>query len=501
MRKFIILSLFGLTIITFSSSANAQTLEFRASGLLDMITFLERNTVPGAYGNAIYSSFSPPFKPPGWGVAYSGAWNKTNSWVESRGLLKFEAIMDKEVTGTIYFEMDSTRWGEEDGTRNKLGYWGTDRAGVEVKNLFITFRVPAIPIPVTVQAGLLPLAFRPAMVVYNDGAGVSATVNVDPATIKLVWFKAVEGEDFASDDVDVYGIDTNVKVGTLTVGGFALNYHMNQYPFANTAIPTSTVNYRGDMWWLGLYTQGKLGPVNLVFDLVYDTGKVEDHRDILVKARDVKYRGWATKLKVEYPWEKFNFGTTFLYASGADQKKTSESGLPGTLTPWSTNTTKVGGYVTPPGEEFGAFGESLVVYGSWANRSELGMFVFPFTTPVQMATRGAIGGTWFAKLFAGYKATPWYKVSLEVLYIGDTTKHGNTLGDAKKASLPRDDKTIGWEFDLIHEINIYKNLKWNIGFGLLLAGDALDQSGGASGPPSVSPKNPWVISTRLVYNF
>ena len=41
---------------------------------------------------------------------------------------------------------------------------------------------------------------------------------------------------------------------------------------------------------------------------------------------DVKYRGWAGRVKVDFPWEKFNFGMVGMYASGADANKTSTRG-------------------------------------------------------------------------------------------------------------------------------------------------------------------------------
>ena len=51
------------------------------------------------------------------------------------------------------------------------------------------------------------------------------------------------------------------------------------------------------------------------------------------------------------------------------------------------------------------------------------------------ASKGPFGGTWFAKLYGSYKVTPWYKVTLQGLYIGDTTKHGNTFGTARDGAL------------------------------------------------------------------
>lgn len=111
-----------------------------------------------------------------------------------------------------------------------------------------------------------------------------------------------------------------------------------------------------------------------------------------------------------------------------------------------------------------------------------------------------------AKLYAAVKATPWYKATFQVLYIGDTTKNGNTFGTAYAGPIPalgtRDDKSIGFEFDLIQEIQIYKNLKYVIGAGYLFAGKALDYSY-ISAPHALNskPKDPWQITTNLTYNF
>jgi hypothetical protein len=115
-------------------------------------------------------------------------------------------------------------------------------------------------------------------------------------------------------------------------------------------------------------------------------------------------------------------------------------------------------------------------------------------------TRGTIGGTWVAQLFASVSPVPWYKVTLKGMYIGDTTKHGNTLGNAVRLGFPayRDDKDIGWEIDLLNDIKVYNNLTWSFGGGILIAGDALDQYAGLL---NKSPSNPWVIATKLRYNF
>jgi hypothetical protein len=268
---------------------------------------------------------------------------------------------------------------------------------------------------------------------------------------------------------------------------------------------------RADFWWLGAYMDGKLGPVNLNLDFVYDRGKVEQKlRTSSTIVEDVKYRGWAGRIKFDFPWEKFNFGAVGMYASGSDANKTSTRGLPGDPVAQpnlsSIISKKVSGYVVPPGsEQSPGSQESIVMYSCFNAVADGGTGIAQVGNYYQVH-RGAFGGTWFAKLYGSAKLTPWYKATLQGLYIGDNTSHGNTFGTARKnptaastAQILRDDKTIGWEFDIINEIDIYKNLKFFAGFGYLFAGDGLDVYNGVN--RNFSPKNPWNLTTRLLYTF
>ena len=177
-----------------------------------------------------------------------------------------------------------------------------------------------------------------------------------------------------------------------------------------------------------------------------------------------------------------------MYASGVDANKTSISGIPGT--PVANRavagtagglSTKVSGYMVPPGsEQSPSSQESIVMYSCFNAAADGGTGIAQAGNYVSVS-RGAFGGTWFAKLYASANLVPWYKVTLQGLYIGDTTKNGNTLGTAVKNpgdlfadQFLRDDKTIGWELDLIQQIQIYKNLTWFVGAGYMWAGKALD---------------------------
>jgi hypothetical protein len=514
-------------LVAFSATAYAQDvkLDFRASGFIDAVSEYWRNA--GNNSGAIFDVTNAALRPHrglvpgGGGLGFSStgfAFNRKHAYMESRARLKFDAVMGKELSGTIFFEFDSARWGDFRGgnagrpsDRNAYGAWNGDAAAAEVKNIYIDAALPylGIPVPMQVRVGLQPLGIRPNLLVFTDGMGIVGSLKLDPVNIQPIWFKAIEGKDFVADDVDVWGLHGNAKISTFTLGAYALYYNMNTYPLNhNTSTPFLDSSFKANTWWAGVYADGKAGPVNVNFDFIYDRGKVKWRGTPSTFGghggeSDVKYRGWMGYLKIDYPFDMFNFGVVGMYASGADANDTGPSGLPGSLTATGEFSHKVTSFVVPPGSESGAiFGESLVLYSSWVNRGGTGI---ANTINVNQLSRGGTGGTWMAKLYGSYKAAPWYKITLAGLYIGDTTKHGNTFGDARvdptdPSSRRKNSSTIGWEFDLYNEFQIYKNLKFTAAGGVLIAKDALkfnDQSTGTNKKPST----PWIITTNLTYSF
>ncbi len=584
MRKLTVLSLIGLLILAFSATGYAQKLEFRASGFIDFDTIVAQNVpsyfpqvgtaggrasgnifqtwslVPGAYTATpamVLAGLVPASSAQPYGSRETGQWNRTGAYATSRAHLKFDAVMGPNLSGTIYFEIDAFRIGgsaagsgagvgaaggylTQAADKNNFAGWTTDKAAVEVKNIYIDIGLPyfGIPVPITLRVGAQPLGIRPNMMLYSDGAGITAGIKADPFMIIPMWAKQAEGADFAADDNDVYGLHVNAKVGTFTLGGYGLYYNMNTYPSAygtgitwpstagaGTGSPTTFTTsssygvyaagtQSSHMWWLGAYADGKLGPVNLNFDFVYDFGSA--HERLTANIPDVRYQGWATRLKVDFPWEKFNFGVTGMYATGADYDRTGRDGIPGqpvaSLNRPGKLSRRVNSFVLPPGSEQAPInGESLVVYSCFNAAADGGTGIANFASYTNLH-RGGFGGTWFAKLYASVKPAPWYKLTLQGLYIGDTTKGGNTFGTAIKyvglgATRYRDDNDIGWELDLINEIDIYRNLKGFVGFGYLWAGRALDIARVISpalivfANQNAHTSNPWNFTTRLLYTF
>ena len=516
MKKFTVLWLAGLLVLALGATGYAQApkLDFRASGMIDVGTYYMEN-VPPYFPAAGIRGISPvvsTFNAAGFPI---NGLDKKQAYMDTRMHLRFDAVMGKELSGTVMFEMDATRWG---GVSNatafmresgNFGSWATDRTAVEIKNIYMNVGLPyfGIPVPMTMSIGAQPLLIRPAFFVYTDGTGITGAIKADPVTIIPYYFKALEGLDWNADDVDVWGLQANAKLGTVTIGAYGLFYNMNTFPFQvgapiagfpATLQPTINGTMKSHMWWFGAYADGKLGPVNFNFDFVYDHGRAYS---VISDVQNVAYRGWQTRLKIDFPWEKLNFGVIGMYATGSDAEKTSANGLPGSTTSTGENSWKVGSYVVPVGSEMGPInGESVVVYSMEAGAS--GGAGLAEQANYNQLSRGAFGGTWFAKAYGSFKVTPSYKVTVQGLYIGDTTKNGNTLGTAviPGTTVPRDDSRIGIELDLINEYMLYKNLRLYAGAGYLWKGKALDLRRGTT-TGNFSMNNPWAIRTGIRYMF
>jgi hypothetical protein len=518
MKKFVVLTSVAFLVLAFGATVNGQeqapALQFKASGFFDVITEYNRNVPqPGAAtsanggtstNNVVYGA-PPAYWLPSDNKTQEKAFNRPEGWLESRGRLRFDAIMGKDMMGTFQFEFDSTRWGERipagsTAQRNYSGYWGvSDRSSLELKHMYITFGMPWIPIQTVVQAGIQPIGIRPSIFMSTDGPAITAAFKYDPLFVKLIYAKALEGKDWAADDDNVYAIEANVRVSTWTIGGYYSLWNWNWYPAASEAGAASDPQYSSNASWVGFYTDGKAGPLIVNFDFAYDWGNIKDRRDAAARADKVKLSGYGAILNVGFPWEKFLFGFQGIYGSGADQEKTAANPLPGAATPWGTTTTKVKAFLAPGGTE-GSNSHSLIMDGAGINRGCTG-----FNPALDYHGRSGIGGLWLVKLYGAFQVSPIFNTRLEVMYIGDTTKHGNTIGNALNSDgTPRNDSDVGVEIDWFNTLALYKNLTWQFGGGVLFAGDAMDyavRNSATGNGNNKGPATPFVITTNLTYSF
>ena len=472
MKKF--LTIAAVAVFVFTLAAATYAVDFKASGYIRVRSAVYMNT-DGAPDATLDN------------------YDDTEAWMDQRFRLKMDLVASEDLYGVIQFEGDSTKWGENPAgaTRNAAGAWGaggSDRAAVELKQFYIDFVVPGISefARTRVRAGTQWLAIRGHAFLGADGAGVKVTTSPGPAKLSLAWFKPGEGTDYQADDTDLYAVDFQLALPDFPVrpGAFFAYWNANEYPLWTAGLA------QADFYWIGVNVDGKIGPANLKTDFIYVNGDVEQTVATLANP-DLDYSGWLVYADVNVPISQFTVGGLFMYATGDDR---SEVGI--------SQDRK--GYVIPPGSEANP-NLSMVFWCSTVNDA---VDIVGGSNGARTGGNAAVqprwfGGVWTAKGYANFKPLDWLKVTGYAMYIGDTVKDGNAIGNAvdpAEASGLEDEDYIGIEVGAIADIKIYKELTYSIGAGYLFAGDAMDSFTGV-GVANDSPDDPWAIVSQLIYKF
>jgi hypothetical protein len=244
------------------------------------------------------------------------------------------------------------------------------------------------------------------------------------------------------------------------------------------------------LWWFGANFDGGVGPFKYQFDFIYNGGEITD---TFATPLDIDVSGWLVNGSLSFMFKKFEIGMGGKYITGEDYDDwdTSETFyLPGDRN-WTST-----GYAS---ESIAVSGDFIIVDNGWFTRG-------PGWPGMGLLDGPSVywPGMWNVRMFAYYQATDWMRIGAQVGYIGDNVAGTRVLvsanepviagGDAIGNDLD-DDHGIGWEFDFGVNLQLYKNLALETGFGYLLAQKALSQAGG------VKPDNPWALQSRLMYFF
>jgi opacity protein-like surface antigen len=460
-----------------------------------------------------------------------------------RGDIYVVAKASENLKGVFGIEVNSTRFGDSDATympyalnsgigTGIAGRWNADAIAVQVKSMYIDFKVPMIPF--WLKVGIQPFQLRDNVFLYADAAGVSgsAKIDLDPVLLRInpFWAKVYGNAPFANatsasmnpafvptdystaDDGNFFGVDINAAIGSIKPGVFFAMQRMGhsmQLPggilFPDPALgplATHTGDGHSNMWWLGTYIDANIGPVTVNYDFIYNGGRdgctaglclynnpasnfsganfIEAYRNI-----GQIHEAFLTRGQVSMNMNKLTVGMGALYGTGDNP----------------TTLSKDEGYHVPFNSEAAFFNNDFVILtGDWGLREPFGSqnvggLFKPWSDVGQ--------GVWYVRAFADYQVLDWLKLKANAGYIGDTVSHGDEFStdsfNAPALGITSADKgsdSIGWELDAGVQINIYKNLFLDTAFGYLIGGKALlSQYGGQRA------QDPWALETVLTYQF
>jgi hypothetical protein len=462
--------------------------------------------IPGSTAayNVAFASSIPALSPVGFA---DPMWNQENWWLQMRGVIAIVAQASADLRGVFAIEVNSTRFGEAENTSNPAGTagkWNADAIAVQVKAMYIDFKIPAVP--VRTKVGIQPYQLRNPVFLYVDAPGISANIKIPAGdyvfNINPFWAIQSKGgwggtpvqpaaatDQTTADDSNLFGVDVNAVIGDIKPGVFfAMEKQGKRY---------DTAAGEGDrqVWWIGAYADAKFGPVAVTADFVYNggydfwqSGTIYPNGNFVglgvpgftnpywmtyANTYSVRHEAFIVRGVATYSLNKFTFGLGALYGTG-DNPGTKDKNE-GYQVPWRSEATKFN-------DDF------LVLTGDWGYREPYGFqttggLFKTWTTPGQ--------GVWYVRGFADYAVTDWLKLKVNAGYIGDTVHNQDEFGYDGN-----DDKSIGWEMDTAVQINIYKNLYFDNAFGYLIGGKALlSQSTG------FRAQDPWAFISCLTYVF
>ncbi len=187
----------------------------------------------------------------------------------------FNYKVNDHVTTNVKFE-----WNSQFGDERVLGggagdlQFGQDNGNelqFRVKNAFVRFDLPGTPVTLTV--GQQDFSTPKAIISVEDGTGVKATFKAFGGEHALFWQRLIRGNSIigptnnqtGADDADWFGF-----VPAFNVGGIKLSPHISYVKAGkSTTFPDL------ELWFLGIDSSGKVGPVGFTADFIAQTGSVK----------------------------------------------------------------------------------------------------------------------------------------------------------------------------------------------------------------------------------
>lgn len=258
--------------------------------------------------------------------------------------LQLDAVASQSLSGTVYFEIGSQKW----GNANQGAALGADGTVVELKNAYIDFiPFPSVKTRMGIQNVTLPGYSVTSQIMSTDVAGIVATINVtDNMDITAMWLRPWN-DNFTGypsnrnanyrDNADFFGltIPVNLDGVKLTAWGMyglmgpntfregdnwtarVTNYYSaNLFPLLYGNMKKGRLDDWGSVWWAGFTGEvTAFAPWRFAWDLA--TG-----RPPATRTPGTAAAGWPLPI-----WNTLSTGACLAFTAGT---------VPGTMTMFPT---------------------------------------------------------------------------------------------------------------------------------------------------------------------
>ena len=474
--------------LVLSAASGAQAIEFKASGQWLM-------GFNAADGNLVNKMRDNGKK--------TRADNEDIFSAGQRIRLQLDAIASESLSGTVFFEIGDTTWGQADTG----GALGADEKIIELKRAYIDWAVPNTELKVRMglQGLALPNAAGGSAVLDDDVAAVVASYQFNENVgLTLSWARPYNDNYTAGDtnhpndknnfldNMDLISLAVPLKFEGIEVTPWVMYGTLGQNVFRNNPADgedpyygngnyrnfytTSGYGPNNDRWhtqgdfdrrkattsafWAGLPVKLTLwDPLNIEFDINY--GYVESQgRGTMIDSHNNEKRystereGWLAKALVEYKMDWGTPGILGWYSSGDD-------GNPGNGSERMPSVSPCGNFTSFMGDGNWGWASSGAIYDrnlSYAGTWGVGLQVrdMSFLEDLKHTFRAVYWGGTNSPSMVKYANSPWSW--------GSATEAGGV--EDVEHYLTTHDGIL--EFNLVNSYQIYENLEVNLELGYMV---------------------------------
>ncbi|MDO5536496.1 MAG: outer membrane homotrimeric porin [Desulfovibrionaceae bacterium] len=504
--------------LVFSATTSAQAIDFKAKGQW----LMGFGVGDGSFVNKTRDSSS---------ASKQKANNNDKFTAAQRVRLQIDAVASENLSGTVYFEIGDTTWGNAESG----GALGADQTIVEVKNAYIDWAIPETDLKVRmgIQAIAMPAAAGGSGILDDDLAAVVVNYQFNENIgLNVMWARPYN-DNYTAASNDTSGnnkanyldnLDLISVALPMTFDGFTATpwimygiVGQNAVRGSNSAYNSPFLaSYTDKRWhdgeddatfdrngsantgafWFGVpMTFTMMDPLNIEFDFNYGYLASQGRGDITksngdLKRFDTKREGWLAKALVEY---KMDWGTPGIfgwYASGDDSNPKNGSERMPSISACGTFTSFMGDGNMGWAADGSVYDRNLAYAGTWG----IGLQVkdMSFVENLSHTFRVAYWGGTNSPSMAKYAATPWSWASSAEGYSGDCDLY-----------LTTNDSLL--EFNLVNEYQMYENFAINLELGYVV--NFMDQDtwkkadSGINGGATYEKKDAWKAQLIFAYSF
>ena len=456
--------------------------------------------------------------------------------------LQMDAVASESLSGTVYFEIGDTTW----GNGNSGGALGADGKIIELKRAYIDWVVPdtALSVRMGIQGVTLPNVAGGSSILDDDVAGITVSYKFnDNVSLTALWARPYN-DNYAGtahneagtawhkygaanflDNVDLFSLMLPVQMDGWKITPWAMlgfggkNYYKGGKNGGNlydgtmptfyttnsdskyTQYPNLGSNAYGTMVFAGLpFAITMFDPFNIEVDLNYGYSEGFGRYDILNRQNaywwgdkawrrgDTKREGWLAKALVEY---KMDWGTPGIfgwYASGDDGNVKNGSERMPDISPSANFTSFIGdgpelGWSLVSGSNFG-YDQMLTYSGTWGIGLQL----------KDMSFMEDLKHTFRVAYWGGTNSPSMIK------YLNVDAATSNIGNSTQGFYLTTNDALV--EFNLVNSYKIYENLEAVLDLGYIV--NAVDKGSWNRyyrGNSSFQKGDAWKAAAVFNYSF